>query len=146
MAPRLLLDVMLGRLASYLRMCGYDTVYALDRNIEADDELLALAREEDRRLLTRDVLLAAQSHASILIQERDVHEQLRELEATGLTLELAEPAYCGRCNGSLEPSTSDSRPEYVPDEVTALWRCRDCGQFFWKGSHWDRVEQTLESL
>lgn len=51
---KLLLDVMCGGLTSYLRMCGHDTVYALDRGVEADDRLLAIAHEEDRTLVTRD--------------------------------------------------------------------------------------------
>jgi uncharacterized protein with PIN domain len=45
---RLLLDAMLGRLATYLRMCGYDAAYALDEGIEADDAVLDWARRDDR--------------------------------------------------------------------------------------------------
>jgi hypothetical protein len=38
-------------------------------------------------------------------------------------------------------------PEYAPDpEDTDVWRCIDCGQFFWKGSHWDDVADTLAGL
>ncbi|ERH09170.1 MAG: hypothetical protein J07HX64_00923 [halophilic archaeon J07HX64] len=51
---RLLADAMLGRLVSYLRMCGHDTVYAPDAGLEEDDDIRAVAREEGRRLLTRD--------------------------------------------------------------------------------------------
>jgi len=58
MARRLLVDAMLGKLARYLRMCGYDAAYALDRGLEADEDLLAVARDEGRQLLTRDRQLA----------------------------------------------------------------------------------------
>jgi uncharacterized protein with PIN domain len=34
---RLLLDAMLGNLATYLRMCGYDAADATDRGVEAAD-------------------------------------------------------------------------------------------------------------
>ncbi len=146
MAHRLLLDVMLGRLAGYLRMCGYDTVYALDRGVEADDTLRTIAEQEERTLVTRDVSLSQQTAKSILLREREVKDQLRELRTAGLTLELTEPTFCGRCNGSLEPRPLDNPPEYVPDEVAALWQCEECGQCFWKGSHWQRVKQTLQSL
>jgi hypothetical protein len=47
-ADALLLDVMLGKLATYLRMCGYDAAYAVERGIEADDALLARADAEGR--------------------------------------------------------------------------------------------------
>lgn len=53
-----LLDAMCGTLATYLRMCGYDVAYALDRDAEADDRLLDLAAAEDRTLVTRDRELA----------------------------------------------------------------------------------------
>lgn len=146
---RLLLDVMLGGLRSYLRMCNYDTVYALDEDIEADDALIAYADEHDRTLVTRDQQLANQYDTAILVTGREVPNQLAELDAAGLSLLLAdEPQYCGRCNGILETVCSDSTvPEYVPerDEQT-LWCCTDCGQYFWKGSHWESVKETLEQL
>ena len=56
---RLLLDVMLGKLAVYLRTCGYDTAYAGDRGLEADARIREVAASEGRLLLTRDRQLAA---------------------------------------------------------------------------------------
>ncbi|NGM69582.1 DUF5615 family PIN-like protein [Natronolimnobius sp. AArcel1] len=149
---RLLLDVMCGGLVAYLRMCNHDTVYAGDRGLEADDVLLALAREEGRTLVTRDVELAtraAESPGSILLEEHNVEAQLAELASAGVSLELpAEPRLCGRCNGSLEAVESDApTPAYAPTpEEFSVWRCQDCGHHFWRGSHWDRVEQTLAQV
>jgi len=144
-----LLDVMLGKLASYLRMCGYDAAYALDRGIEADEEVLDLARAEDRTLLTRDVQLAGRAGRSLLLTEREPVDQLRELATAGLALDLDErPSRCGRCNGPVERvSDGDETPDYAPDPVeTPQWRCTECGQVFWRGSHWDRVRETLAGL
>lgn len=146
---RLLIDVMCGGLVAYLRMCGHDTVYAGDRDLEADAELLAVARETERTIVTRDVRLAGRAEASILLESRDVEEQLAALSTAGLELSLEEePAFCGRCNGPLEPvESAASTPEYAPDPAeTAVWRCRNCGQHFWRGSHWERVERTLSRL
>jgi uncharacterized protein with PIN domain len=150
---RLLLDVMLGKLASYLRMCGYDAADALDRDVEADDRLLGLASAEGRRLVTRDRQLARRADGtdagSVLLHERDVTAQLRELREAGFALDLdAEPARCGRCNGAVtELASDDERPAYAPeDDAVRVWRCRDCGQCFWKGSHWARVADTLAEL
>jgi uncharacterized protein with PIN domain len=144
---RLLLDVMCGGLRPYLRMCGHDTAYALDRDIEADDRLLALARSEERTLVTRDVALADRADDSIRIRETAVEDQLRELDAAGVNLSLADaPERCGRCNGPLR-RTEDRTPEYAPSpHKERVWRCTECGQCFWKGSHWDSVEETLASL
>ncbi|MEF8780250.1 MAG: DUF5615 family PIN-like protein [Haloferacaceae archaeon] len=164
---RLLLDAMLGKLATYLRMCGYDAAYALDRGVEDDDELLAVAREEGRLLLTRDRSLAERAAGersanrggrgrrverdlddapgSVLLRGRDVIDQLRELRDAGFGLELADPPRrCGRCNGRLDRlGDDDTRPEHAPDDGP-VWRCRDCGQHFWMGSHWDDVARRLD--
>jgi uncharacterized protein with PIN domain len=166
---------MLGSLATYCRMCGYDTAYALDRGIEADDRLLALAHEEERTLLTRDQQLAERARAlrtddggnaesgsdgsgsdtsgigvsSLLLESRAVTGQLRELRAAGYDLSLtARPTRCGQCNGSLEAVVDEeTTPEYAPEpDVEAVWRCIECGQCFWKGSHWDAVGRTLANL
>lgn len=143
-----MLDVMCGKLAVYLRMCGHDAAYALDRGVEADDRVLALARAEGRTLLSRDVTLVERANG-VLLTERSVEGQLRELRAAGVELHAAdEPTYCGQCNGSLRRLSADADvPDYAPapDEI-AVWRCRDCGQCFWKGSHWSRVEETLRNL
>ncbi|OYR52259.1 hypothetical protein DJ73_11070 [Halorubrum sp. Ea1] len=174
MAPRVLVDTMCGKLATYLRMCGYDAAYALDRGVEADDRLLSLAADEDRLLVTRDRELAARAAdrdpGAVLLTERDVLDQLREVAAAGLPVALAaEPTRCGECNGPVErvgPEGADvdpdDRPEYVPDDVGAspavgsdsaadtdprpAWRCRDCGRWFWKGGHWESVAARLDDL
>ncbi|OLZ40748.1 hypothetical protein A6E15_06980 [Natrinema saccharevitans] len=143
---RLLLDLMCGGLRSYLRMCNHDTVYAGDRGLEADDDLLAVASEEDRTVVTRDVDVAARADESVILEARDVEAQLAELDAAGVDLTLADgPRFCGRCNGPLESvDPTASTPEYAPDPTAVeTWICRDCGQHFWRGSHWDRVEATL---
>ena len=146
---RLLLDVMLGKLATYLRLCGHDAVYGLDRDIEADDRLLAVAREQERTLLTRDRDLAARASGGLLLKSRDVREQLRELDDAGIALEPTEtPTRCGRCNGSLtRVPTDEETPEYAPDPAEVrVWACEDCGQHFWNGSHWADMTTTLSEL
>ncbi|AUG47183.1 hypothetical protein BVU17_06450 [Haloarcula taiwanensis] len=146
---RLALDAMLGKLATYLRMCGYDTAYALDRAAEADDDLLAVAAREDRLVITRDSDLAARASESVLLTERAVEDQLRELADAGFRLSLAdEPAHCGVCNGPVEQvDPVEPTPEYAPTaDDERVWRCTDCGQHFWKGSHWEAVKRTLEEL
>ncbi|ELY48365.1 Mut7-C RNAse domain-containing protein [Natronorubrum sulfidifaciens] len=146
---QLLLDVMCGGVVSYLRMCNHDTVYAGDRDLEADGDLLEVARAEDRTLITRDVQLASRADESILLESRDVKDQLAELASAGVELTLAaEPAFCGRCNGPLEDvDRTASTPAYAPTPAEVdIRRCRDCGQYFWRGSHWDRVAETLATL
>ncbi|ELZ86637.1 hypothetical protein C453_05849 [Haloferax elongans ATCC BAA-1513] len=148
---RFLLDVMLGKLATYLRMCGYDTAYALDEHDTdpGDSTLLDRAAEESRVLLTRDVSLAERASRSVLVASKRPLHQLRELESVGFDIALdEEPTRCGVCNGPVEELGDDAPiPEYAPsDGETRLWRCRDCGQVFWRGSHWRDVESRLNEL
>jgi uncharacterized protein with PIN domain len=143
---RFLVDVMLGKLATYLRMCGHDAAYALDRGVE-DDDVLALAREEDRRIVTRDADLAATSRGSVRVDATDIEGQRRELRAAGIDLALGDPERCSRCNGVLERVGEDGTPEDAPDPTDqSVWRCRACGQHYWRGSHWDDVRERLESV
>ncbi|WP_121822192.1 Mut7-C RNAse domain-containing protein [Halostella salina] len=143
---RLLLDAMCGGVRSHLRMCGYDAAYALDRGVEDDDALLRIASDEDRTLVTRDRSLAGRADDAISLGSTDTDEQLRAL-AAGLDLSLDDdPSRCGACNGALEP-TEVGTPDYAPDpSEESVWRCRDCGQCFWTGSHWDRVAETLAAV
>lgn len=143
----LLLDAMLGTLATHLRMAGYDAAYALDRGIEADDALAELADAEGRLLVTRDADLAARADG-LLVESRDVVDQLRELSAAGFELTLSEPARCSKCNGVLDEIEADAEtPAYAPAAGTRrVWRCSACDQHFWTGSHWDAVAETLSEL
>jgi len=159
---------MCGKLATYLRMCGYDAAYALDRGVEADDQVLALAAAEARTLITRDRELAARTGDAVLLTERDVLDQLREVAAAGSpsrssTSRRAVAPVTGESIGC-RPRTADpdDRPEYVPDDdvgtagapesepdtadTRPAWRCRDCGRWFWKGSHWESIAERLDGI
>lgn len=146
---RLLVDTMLGKLAVYLRMCGYDAAYVGDREADEETRLRDRAQAEGRLLLSRDARLVEATDAAVRLDERDVESQLRELRDAGVELALADPpTRCGRCNGRLETVPDEAeRPDYAPapDEFDC-WRCSSCGQFFWKGSHWDRVRARLGDL
>ena len=139
---------MCGGLRAYLRLCGHDAAYALDRGVESDDAVAALASDEDRVVVTRDRALAAATDG-ILLHERDPVDQLRELAAAGIPLEPTDvPERCGRCNGPLDRVPDDDpTPEYAPDPAEEdVWRCRDCKQCFWKGSHHERMVATLAAV
>ncbi len=146
---RLLTDTMLGRLTTYLRMCGYDTVYTLDIDLEADDEIREFVRTDERVLLTRDTALAARTDGAILLDSRDIETMLSTLADEGFEISLPEtPERCSACNGTVERvGPEEQPPEYAPDpRAVDVWRCSRCGQQFWKGSHWDSVAETLSEI
>jgi hypothetical protein len=143
-------DVMLGRLAHWLRAMGYDTVY--DGRAD-DDRLLALAIADDRTLITRDTRLAkAAGRRGCLIRAERTDPQLVEVVA-GLVLDPSDTRWftrCLECNTTLEPRDKEAVKGLVPPRVfttqTDFRGCRSCGKVFWPGSHFDRMWERLTSL
>ncbi len=143
---RLLTDVMLGRLTRWLRILGYDTVYAPDTD---DTELLRRARAEERVLLTADRGLAARRGArTLLIQAQDLATQLREVRAALGPPPDAELSRCVACNGKLVKVEKSEIAAQVPPYILATQqdfsKCPDCGRVYWPGTHVARMRQKLE--
>jgi len=144
---RFLCDHMLGSLARWLRFMGYDTAYPKPIS---DRELAALARTEERILVTRDKELAARVSGAIQIRSDVLEEQIREVAAV-LPLRPVDPlSRCSLCNTVLEPATIDDVMERVPEGVRSrhlnFWRCRTCGRIYWQGTHWDKMIERLNNL
>ena len=144
---KLLCDHMLGTLAKWLRFMGYDTAYPgpLD-----DTELLALAKEEGRVLLTRDKELASRSTTAFRVRSDDLEEQIREV-ASHLQLKVVDPlSRCSLCNAVLVAASREEVGDLVPGGVLArhetFWRCPSCGKVYWQGSHWDKMVERLNRL
>lgn len=148
--PRFVLDVHLGRLAAYLRLLGFDTLY---RNDYRDGELLAISRLEHRTVLSRDTGLlkrAALTHGAFL-HATDPRRQLREvLDRFQLESRIAPFTRCARCNGAIERMPREqvavSVPAGIAREQTAFSRCRDCRQVYWPGSHLARLRRRLAEV
>src|SRR5207244_13249852 len=71
-------DVMVGKLARWLRVLGLDVVYSSQYD---DDEIIRLANAEGRIILTRDTRLAARRHNGrcLLIESDNYKERLRQV-------------------------------------------------------------------
>ena len=144
--PRFVADSMLGSLARWLRMLGYDTAYRKD---VADDELSRLASSEKRRILTRDKDLAKEPEA-ILVESDELESQLRQVnEACKLSFD-EELIRCSVCNGELkEISKEDAKgqvPEGALESTDRFWMCKDCSKMFWRGSHWQGIQERFRKL
>jgi uncharacterized protein with PIN domain len=146
--PRVLVDAMLGRLARWLRLIGYDALYARDGS---DHQIAARARAEDRIVLTRDRELARRRGIRcLLIERQDVEGQLEEVwQALGPPPADLEPR-CPSCNATLRPIGGDEARQRVPPYVYRTHEhfryCAHCDQVYWRGSHWEDVERTIERL
>jgi uncharacterized protein with PIN domain len=141
-------DAMLGTLAKWLRILGYDTLFdpALD-----DYQLMRLARAEERVLLTRDRELARRRGVrSLRIESENLDEQIRQVL---IDLDLA-PAHsfsrCPVCNELLQPlDREDARPRvppYVARTHETFKLCPACQRVYWRGTHWQRMDEFLAGL
>jgi uncharacterized protein with PIN domain len=143
--PRFLADSMLGGLARWLRILGYDTAW----EPEIDDrELVRRGVAEHRWILTRDRRLvdAWWTDNLLLLSPDDPLEQLREVAAR-VPLSLSRIfTRCSRCNRRLEKLPPAEAALLRPPDVTgALRRCPQCGRIYWQGSHTRRMRATLEA-
>ena len=141
---------MLGRLATWLRIAGYDAEYFPGE----DAALLRHAWHDGRILLTRDTQLLQRRRLPphLFIQSDHVAEQLRQV-VQALHLDLAQQARgrrCLRCNVILEPRAKAEVEGRVPDFVWShhdeFWSCPRCRRIYWAGSHRQRMEETIRAL
>jgi uncharacterized protein with PIN domain len=134
---RFVADVMLGKLARWLRALGYDTLYF---RAAADSRLLGIALRERRRLLTRDVALAARAReAGLLVRSDGLEPQLREVMTACALTSRAPLSRCLECNGVLTgrapAAVLDRVPPYTLATQTEFWECEGCRRVFWSGTH-----------
>ena len=146
-APKFVADAMLGSLARWLRILGFDTRY-----LQGDDAMIAYhARAEERILLTRDRELAHRKGvASILIASQSLPEQLAQvLTEVGGPPDGQGPR-CMVCNGTLEPLAWEVAaaevPPYVAKTQREFHRCAECGRIYWKGTHWDGIRSQIDRV
>ena len=149
MSTRFLLDGMLGSLARWLRICGYDAEYVQSL---PDDELLGRTAEGGSVLLTRDGLLFRKAQragldAFIVVGEGDA-ERLASV-ARRFHLELnTVSSRCPVCGGSLSKADNAELTGKVPERTLEaydeFWACDSCGKIFWRGSHWKNIQATID--
>ncbi len=149
MEERFAADRNLGKLAKWLRILGYDTLY--DRE-DADRNFLRRAGEVGRIALTRKRDLARLAHpGSLVVLKADrVEDQLGEvIEALDLEPDPSRRlTRCLNCNAPLEevpkPAVEGLVPAYVYGTCTRFRRCPLCGRIFWPGTHTRHVEEYLK--
>lgn len=148
--PHFILDVHLGRLNAYLRMLGFDCLFHSDYD---DTQLAEIAARENRILLTRDRRLLMRKSVAVgyCLRSLDSLEQVTEVVQRFDLAHRTVPFHrCLRCNHILEPVSKEA----VLDRLEPLTRkyfdefhiCPACGQIYWKGSHYDKMEEIVEKI
>ncbi|ASJ02452.1 hypothetical protein A3L09_03880 [Thermococcus profundus] len=135
-------DMMLGRLARWLRLYGYNTLYG----IVDDDDIIKRALEGGRVIITRDEGLAEKANAAgvevFLLSSNSLEGQVEELRRFGVEFRELFPANarCPKCNGPIERVPKEEVkgrvPESVYEKYEEFYVCKDCGQIYWPGRQW----------
>jgi uncharacterized protein with PIN domain len=143
-------DAMLGRLARWLRLLGFDCAY--DPAI-TDEALVRLAETEARTILTRDRRLPEEWWVSgvYLVRAEDLLGQLAEvIEAFDLAASVRLLTRCNECNRALAPLAREQAAGRVPPRVLELHdafaECPGCGRVYWEGTHAERIRELVDGL
>jgi uncharacterized protein len=148
---RFITDGMLGKLTRWLRMLGHDVHYY---RAEDDKKLIEMTKSEKRVLLTRDLELyqraVAQGVEAVLVDASDEAGKLADLASRfSFKLEIdMSVSRCPKCNELIRAVSKEAVANQVPELTSTyyddFWRCPGCGQVYWRGAHWKKIEQTLE--
>jgi len=151
---KFIVDSNVGRLARWLRIAGFDTIFINDLD---DNRLVRLALSESRVLLTKDTQILKRRVATtgrlkvILIESEEVKAQLRQVVRTLKLAEEIKPfMLCLECNQPLVLSEKEDVKELVPPYIfqtqTQYMQCPTCHRVYWRGTHWQRMSRELERI
>lgn len=144
-------DEMLGKLARWLRMGGLDVLY---QNQIEDEDLLNIANEDGRIILTRDTKLITRIEKDkyLLIVFNYLHDQAKQFyEFYPSLLDEQEPlSRCAECNTSLitvpKEQVKDRVWPYVYKTHENFTQCPQCDRIYWEGTHVGKIKDRLELL
>ena len=145
-----IVDGHLGKLTRNLRLLGFDIAY--DRKAH-DQQLLSVMESENRALLTRDrrLLMHAVVQTGYSPRSQNAHEQTIEVVRRFDLFDLIAPfTRCLRCNASLQKVAKADVIEKL-EPLTKIYyeefrRCIGCGQIYWAGSHFSKLQERLEEI
>ena len=148
--PRFLADRMVGKLAKWLRILGYDTVYMPE---VSPTSVKREARRQGRILLTRRTCFLHQKDVPpfVFIRTDRCREQLKQV-CTDLQLSVSSALLrrCSVCNQELETidraQVQPRVPEYVWQTQATFFQCRKCRRVYWDATHRHRIVEELRHM
>lgn len=146
-------DIMVGKLARYLRMTGKDVLY---ENNFSDEEILSIAKNENRIILTRDTLMLERKECkkniikSLLIKDDQIVKQLQQLKED-LNINLQPNMIrCLECNEELTEvdkyTIKEKVPPYVYKTHDYFLFCPKCRRYYWRGTHYENINNLFKKI
>jgi len=147
---RFVLDIHLGRLATYLRMLGFDVLYEISCD---DQDLSRISARQNRILLTRDrgLLKRGEVTYGYFVRGTEPRKQLVEiLRRFNLFRAVAPFQRCLRCNSLLQPVSKESISDRLPRRTGQYYNdfriCPSCDRIYWAGSHHEHMQRFIERI
>jgi uncharacterized protein with PIN domain len=150
-----IVDAMLGKLATWLRLTGHDTFYSTKLQ---DEELLRIAAEQQRVLLTSDAILSRRAQEmgiEVMLVRGSVDEEVASVFFQYGIKPEADPAKsrCTKCNGELVHIMGDEKiqiedlvPERTYNYYNEFWYCKYCKSVFFHGGQWVNIDAYMERI
>ena len=143
-------DIMVGKLAKYLRMAGFDVIYI---NNASDDEIIKIAKKTGRMVLTRDSLMLTRREFKkgiikcLYIKDEKLKNQLEQI-TSDLNFSLKPNLVrCIECNQKLirvkKEDIKDKVPPYVYKTQQNFLYCKNCNKYYWRGTHYQNIKNTF---
>ena len=147
---KFIVDSMLGRLARWLRLFGYDAEYFRSGT---DSELIYESIKGRRIILTRDRRISSKKPLKVLyIKSENLTEQLRQA-ADELKISFDRKknfTRCIDCNAELvgieKGKVKDRVPDFIYESQKDFSYCPGCKKIYWKGSHLKLAEKVIEKI
>jgi len=143
-------DRMLGGLAKWLRITGFDALY---NNKYTREQLINISRQTNRIILTRDTWFEANKDvSSIVLHDNYTIGQLKELfKKYNLFIDPNRFfTRCVVCNSELikvgKNEVKDFVPSFVLSTQDTFSKCPSCKRIYWGGTHKENMLQTLKVI
>ena len=146
-------DIMVGKLARYLRMAGYDVMYI---NNAIDDQIIKIARETDRIILTRDSMMLTRREFKkgiikyLFIKDDKLKNQLDQIKSDLKVSLKPNLVRCIECNRKLikvkKEEIKNKVPPYVYKTQKNFLYCKKCDKYYWRGTHYQNIKKAFLNM
>jgi len=147
---KFVLDVHLGKLARLLRLLGFDTLYDPDLT---EKQLVTIAVTENRILLSRGINILKHKNIDYgyWLRSQQPEEQLKEVVCNyNLAPEFRLFTRCMVCNGEIREVKKEQVEAGLPPKTKLyfqeFYQCANCKRVYWKGSHYERMQEFIKKL
>ncbi len=151
---KFIVDHNVGKLARWLRIMGYDTLFFNGSN---DSSMVSTALNEERVILTRDTqimkrrVVTSGRLSAIFIQSDYPEQQMCQvIEDLNLDCQFRPFAVCLECNQALlersKQQVEERVPPYVFQTQSQYMECPVCHRIYWRGTHWQAMTRKLDKF